>query len=66
MRCNEDGHLTPLAIQLFVKEDDDEFNQHPVWTPNDSPNDWLLAKLFFNNASGQVIFTLFPVPYVNS
>ena len=45
----------PLAIQLFVKQEADEVNQHPVWTPNDLPNNWLLAKMFFNNASGQVI-----------
>ena len=59
MRCHEDGYLVPLAIQLFVKRDGDEINHHPVWTPNDLPNDWLLAKMFFNNASGQVKIIFF-------
>lgn len=40
----------PLAIQLFANQLED----NPVWTPNDSPNDWLLAKIFLNSANGQV------------
>ena len=40
----------PVAIQLHAKKS----TGNPVWTPKDQPNDWLLAKMFFNNANGQV------------
>jgi arachidonate 5-lipoxygenase len=40
----------PLAIQLHANQK----TENPVWTPKDAPNDWLLAKMFFNNANGQV------------
>jgi len=50
LRCNEDGYLMPLAIQLFSNRAEG----NPVWTPNDAPNDWLLAKMFCNNATSQV------------
>ena len=50
LHCNAEGYLMPVAIQLFANQT----ANNPVWTPNDAPNDWLLAKMFFNNANGQV------------
>jgi len=48
----------PLGIQLFANQTEG----NPVWTPKDEPNDWLLAKMFFNNANGQVCFKHFIKP----
>ena len=39
-----------LAIQLFGNKG----SINPVWTPNDTAEEWLLAKMFFNNSNGQV------------
>ena len=36
--------LVPIAIQLGQNPD------CPIWTPNDEPLDWLLAKMWFKNA----------------
>ena len=47
----KDGSLHPLAIQQWAGRPPSE---NPVWTPNDSPNEWLHAKIIFNNASGNV------------
>ena len=41
----------PLAIQLWPNK---KKSENPVWTPNDLPNQWLLAKMYFNNANDQV------------
>jgi len=40
----------PVAIQLFANQTEN----NPIWTPNDAKYDWLLAKICFNNANGQV------------
>ena len=45
---NED--FRPIAIQLGQEHGED----FPIWTPNDSHNDWLLAKMWFRNADYQV------------
>ncbi|XP_068704039.1 allene oxide synthase-lipoxygenase protein-like [Montipora foliosa] len=44
------GDLVPVAIQLFQQPSD----TNPIWTPNDSEYDWLLAKMWFRNADHQV------------
>merc|ERR1712048_50932 len=49
LHCNDDGILMPIAIQLFVTKPKEE--KIPVFTPKDDPNEWLLAKMFVNNAS---------------
>ena len=69
LHCNEDGILMPIAIQLFCnrpKNGRKEQNYYipekaklqkikiPVFTPKDDPNEWLLAKMFVNNASSHV------------
>ena len=38
--------LVPIAIQLGQTPG----NTCPIWTPNDKPLDWLLAKMWFKNA----------------
>jgi arachidonate 5-lipoxygenase len=43
-----DGKMKPLAIQQYA----DKKDENPVWTPKDSPHEWLLAKIYFNNANG--------------
>lgn len=55
MHCNDEGVLMPVGIQLFSNQTEN----NPVWTPKDEPNDWLLAKMFFNNANGQVYLFLY-------
>ena len=45
----------PLAIQLFNSKPREE---NPIWTPNDKPEEWLLAKMFFNNSNGQVMYII--------
>ena len=42
--------LLPVAVQLGQTPGP----QFPIWTPNDTPNDWLLAKFWFRNADAQV------------
>ena len=44
----DDGHLRPVAIQIERRPD------APVFTPNDTENDWLAAKLFTRCAEGNV------------
>ena len=44
----EDGDLVPLAIQLGQDPGPD----FPVWTPNDTPDDWMWAKMWVKNAEG--------------
>ena len=44
------GDLVPIAIQLFQQPSD----TNPIWTPNDSQYDWLLAKMWLRNADYQV------------
>ena len=51
LHCVEEGYLMPLAIQFFTSRPREE---NPIWTPKDKPEEWLLAKMFFNNSNGQV------------
>ena len=44
------SHLVPIAIQLGQ----DPGKDCPIWTPNDKPLDWLLAKMWFKNADVQI------------
>lgn len=44
------GELVPIAIQLFQQPS----KTNPIWTPEDSHYDWLLAKMWFRNADHQV------------
>jgi len=44
------GDLVPIAIQLFQQPS----NTNPIWTPNDSQYDWLLAKMWLRHADYQV------------
>merc|ERR1719402_725506 len=44
LRCNKDGHLEPLAIQLHSNR----ATENPVWTPKDEKYDWLAAKICFS------------------
>ncbi|XP_071550914.1 polyunsaturated fatty acid 5-lipoxygenase-like isoform X2 [Panulirus ornatus] len=46
---NKEDRLLPIAIQLKQKSGHD----NPVYTPNDAPNTWLVAKMFYNNAEAQ-------------
>ena len=45
-----DNELVPLAIQLGQKPGPD----FPIWTPNDSRVEWLLAKAWFRNSDFQL------------
>ena len=47
--------LVPIAIQLKRQPAED----NPIFLPIDSRSDWLLAKMYFSNASAQV--TLFTI-----
>ena len=51
LHCVDDGYLMPLAIQFWPSK---KKSENPVWTPNDLPNQWLLAKMYFNNANDQL------------
>ncbi|KAK8746647.1 hypothetical protein OTU49_017121 [Cherax quadricarinatus] len=46
---NTDDKILPIAIQLKQARGHD----NPVYTPNDPPNTWLVAKMFYNNAEAQ-------------
>ncbi|KAG7158596.1 polyunsaturated fatty acid lipoxygenase ALOX15B-like isoform X2 [Homarus americanus] len=46
---NSENSLLPVAIQLKQKRGPD----NPVYTPNDPPNTWLVAKMFYNNVEAQ-------------
>ena len=48
----ENDHLVPLAIQLGQKPGPD----CPIWTKNDTAEDWLLAKIWFRHADAQVAY----------
>jgi len=39
----------PVAIQYYANKWED----NPVWTPRDTPHEWLLARIIFNNANMQ-------------
>ncbi|XP_020775880.2 polyunsaturated fatty acid lipoxygenase ALOX8-like [Boleophthalmus pectinirostris] len=43
---NSQKQLKPIAIQLYQKPAED----NPIFLPSDSETDWLLAKMFINNA----------------
>ena len=44
------GDLVPIAIQFHQQPSD----TNPIWTPNDSRYDWLLAKMWLRHADHQV------------
>ena len=43
---DKNGHLKPIAIQLFQEPGLD----NPIFTPTDPPNTWTFAKMWLNNA----------------
>ena len=47
---NHQDHLVPIAIQLGQTPAPD----CPIWTKNDSEEDWRLAKIWLRNADAQV------------
>ena len=47
---NNKKQLVPIAIQLGQKPGPET----PIWTPEDSESDWLLAKIYFRNAESNV------------
>ena len=47
---NGSDQLVPIAIQLKQKSGKD----NPIFLPSDGWIDWLLAKIFYQSASGQV------------
>ena len=53
------GDLVPIAIQLFQQPSD----TNPIWTPNDSQYDWLLAKMWLRNSDHQVQQVLLKLLY---
>uniref|UniRef100_A0A6A7FU73 Lipoxygenase n=1 Tax=Hirondellea gigas TaxID=1518452 RepID=A0A6A7FU73_9CRUS len=46
---NDKKDLMPVAIQLMQSKGPD----NPVFTPDDPPNTWLVAKMYYNNAEAQ-------------
>ena len=46
-----DHQLVPLAVQL-----DQGATQPAIWSPDDAPLDWLLAKMWFKNVDFQVTY----------
>ena len=44
------GDLVPIAIQLFQQPSD----TNPIWTPDDTKYDWLLAKIWLRFADYHV------------
>ena len=49
---DQEDNFLPVAIQLGQTHDKEAC---PIWTPKDSPEDWLLAKMWFRNADAQVL-----------
>ena len=47
---NNKKQLVPIAIQLGQKPG----SGTPIWTPEDSESDWMLAKIYFRNAESNV------------
>uniref|UniRef100_H2YSA1 Lipoxygenase domain-containing protein n=1 Tax=Ciona savignyi TaxID=51511 RepID=H2YSA1_CIOSA len=43
-------NLVPIAIQLWQQPG----VNNPIWTPDDSDCDWMLAKIYFRNAEANV------------
>ena len=52
---DHEENFMPLAIQLGQVHDEETC---PIWTRKDSPEDWLLAKMWFRNADAQVFHIL--------
>jgi len=42
--------MVPIAIQLGQESGPGT----PIWTPEDSESDWMLAKMYFRNAESNV------------
>ncbi|XP_052793619.1 allene oxide synthase-lipoxygenase protein-like isoform X2 [Mya arenaria] len=58
---NEKQHLVPIAIQLHQEKGPD----NPIFLPDDSPNVWLKAKMWFNNADANVHQSLTHLGYTH-
>ena len=52
---NSDDDLVPIAIQVRqgVREEEKSI-PNPIFVPGDSWTDWILAKIYYQNAHGQV------------
>ena len=51
--------LVPIAIQLGQKPGE----QFPIWTPKDTPEDWLNAKMWVRNSESQASQLYFHLTY---
>lgn len=52
---NSSQQLVPIAIQLKQGNKEDEIPElNPVFVPSDNWIDWLLAKIYYQSAHGQV------------
>ena len=49
---NGDNQLVPIAIQLKQKASED----NPIFLPDPSDHDWLLAKIYYQSAHLQVLY----------
>ena len=56
---NGDGNLVPIAIQLKQEKGDD----NPIFLPSDHLIDWLLAKMYYQSAHGQVSLIFYRYMY---
>ncbi len=51
---NKSKQLVPIAIQLKQGVREEEKTDNPIFLPIDAPNDWLLAKIYYQSAHSQV------------
>ncbi|CAL4117906.1 unnamed protein product, partial [Meganyctiphanes norvegica] len=59
---NRRNQLMPIAIQLRQRKGPN----NPVYTPSDPFSTWLVAKMYYNNAEGQVHETLTHFGYTHT